>query len=273
KGVLMTMQLKSLIILIVCLLWPLFADCIPLQEKIVGGVEAAQGEFPFLVSIQSIYDGTPSHFCGGTLVNETWILTAAHCAKGHDPSDLQIVGGELDLLNHSSHEQIRLGKRIVINFDYELNEFMYDIAMIEVAEPFEFNDQIVSAELSSQGQDTSRDEILTVIGWGALEEEGPLSNKLQKVEVPAWDDQDCIDAYYTIFYDVDPTMICAGLEEGGKDACQGDSGGPLLNNQMQVVGITSWGFGCARPNLPGVYTEISHYRDWIDKVLATGYGY
>jgi len=88
------------------------------------------------------------------------------------------------------------------------------------------------------------------------------------VEVPTISDKQCEDLYYTAGYDTDPSMICAGnVAEGGVDACQGDSGGPLVAND-QLIGIVSWGVGCARPKLPGVYTEVAYYSDWIKQKSA-----
>ena len=90
------------------------------------------------------------------------------------------------------------------------------------------------------------------------------------VDVPIVSDEECADLYYAVFYDVDPAMICAGyVAEGGKDACQGDSGGPLVSTgDGKLVGIVSWGLGCARPRLPGVYTQVAYYVDWINSKIV-----
>ena len=93
-----------------------------------------------------------------------------------------------------------------------------------------------------------------------------MSDELNYVELPIIPDKLCEDQYYALFYDTDPSMICAAEPEGGKDACQGDSGGPLVVDD-QVIGVVSWGFGCARPNAPGVYTEVAYYSDWVKSII------
>lgn len=87
--------------------------------------------------------------------------------------------------------------------------------------------------------------------------------------MPVIADDVCEDMYYALFYDYDRRMMCAGLPEGGADACQGDSGGPLVADGVQV-GIVSWGYGCARPEAPGVYTEVAHYADWVKSIIQWG---
>lgn len=102
----------------------------------------------------------------------------------------------------------------------------------------------------------------------ARQEGAALSDELQWVDVPIVSDAECADLYYAVFYDVEPAMICAGyVDEGGKDACQGDSGGPLVS-AGQLIGIVSWGLGCARPQLPGVYTQVAYYVDWIQSKIV-----
>lgn len=103
-----------------------------------------------------------------------------------------------------------------------------------------------------------------VTGWGALSENGNSPDLLQKVEVPFVDNAKCKQTYFGLN---EQQMLCAGYEEGGKDACQGDSGGPMVfrysSDQWVVAGVVSWGWGCARPNTPGVYTRVSSYAQWI----------
>lgn len=89
------------------------------------------------------------------------------------------------------------------------------------------------------------------------------------MEVPVVSDTDCRVSYGVT--DIADHMICAGLPEGGKDACQGDSGGPLFANGTQY-GIVSWGYGCARPDYPGVYTEVAYFVDWIYDHLQMPWG-
>ncbi|XP_054709106.1 trypsin-1-like [Uloborus diversus] len=108
----------------------------------------------------------------------------------------------------------------------------------------------------------------TVTGWGTTSQGGSLSETLRAVDVPIMTDDECRKAYEDMIED---SMICAGYEEGGKDSCQGDSGGPFVQRSESgvstLIGIVSWGKGCAQPNNPGVYTETAHFMDWIVRTM------
>jgi len=112
-----------------------------------------------------------------------------------------------------------------------------------------------------------------VTGWGTLSEGGfGLPNVLHKVTVPVVSDEDCNESYSGNGYSVADSMICAGLPDGGKDSCQGDSGGPFIAGEPgseELIGIVSWGIGCARKGYPGVYTEVSYFVDWIMETMAS----
>merc|ERR1712098_410095 len=114
------------------------------------------------------------------------------------------------------------------------------------------------------GEEYDAGTMCTVTGWGTTTEGGSLGRVLQKVDVPVVSDADCRDAYGV--NDVYDSMICAGLPQGGKDSCQGDSGGPFMCGN-QPSGIVSWGYGCAEPGYPGVYTQTSYFIDWINENL------
>jgi secreted trypsin-like serine protease len=108
----------------------------------------------------------------------------------------------------------------------------------------------------------------TVAGWGALKEKGKSFPFMTEVKVPIVSNEVCADDkhYGSINKEVYPTNLCAGFDEGGRDACAGDSGGPLftkIDGVDVIIGVVSWGIGCGRPNRPGVYTNLLAYRDWI----------
>jgi len=139
-----------------------------------------------------------------------------------------------------------------------------DIALMKLSQLLDMsNNYIEGVCLPKRNQDFGEGTPSLVSGWGKLKESGPLSETLQVVVVPIMSDQTCAKYYKG---QIEDTMICAGLAEGGKDACQGDSGGPHIvfqDGRALLVGVVSWGRGCAREGAPGVYTEVSKYLDWI----------
>jgi trypsin len=222
-----------------------------IRPLIVGGVEAVRGEFPFMVSLQDSY----GHFCGGSLIKKNWVLTAAHCV-GSAPR--KIVIGLHDQKDTSGTETFRAAK-VVRHQQYNSSTIDYDFALIQLSgdskfEPIELN----AAELD--GVEAN----FTVAGWGVMNENDyDLPDLLQKVDVPNVSKAACDVAYPDQITD---RMICAGFEEGMKDSCQGDSGGPMYvekDGQKKLVGVVSWGEGCARARKYGVYSKVNAVTDWI----------
>ncbi|XP_076057350.1 trypsin-1-like [Oratosquilla oratoria] len=228
-------------------------------NKIIGGVAATPGEFPYQISIQDTTWGSASHFCGGSVYNKNYIVTAGHCVYGKNHDDLknlQITAGEHDLDKKEENEQSINVEKIILHEDYNPWRTTNDIALLKLAKPLTMNDYVKRIPLET-------DEVSVdcqVTGWGALTEEGSFPSILQKVNVNVITDKECRDAYGTNM--ILDSMLCAG-GDGEKDSCQGDSGGPLACNGT-LAGVVSWGYGCARPNYPGVYTEVSYFADWVE---------
>merc|ERR1712133_19177 len=167
------------------------------QGRIVGGEEASDGEFPFQVSLRSVGAVGLTHFCGGSIIDENWVLTAAHCCAGQIPATMP-----------------------------------NDACLLKMKEPFEWTEFVQPIALPAVMQDTAAGSIVTVTGWGTASEGAlGLPNVLHKVSVPVVSDEDCNASYGASGYAVADSMICAGLPEGGKDSCQGDSGGPFFSNE------------------------------------------
>ncbi|XP_069702653.1 trypsin-1-like [Periplaneta americana] len=222
------------------------------KKRIVKGTDATLGQFPYQVSIH-IYG---NHWCGGSILNPTWILTAAHCAE--EQRDLySILAGTVQL----SKGGIKRGvKTIKIHNNFHQN----DIALIEVDEPFTFGFSISPAKLPRQRLTLPPYTKVTVSGWG-YDESGKKPDHLKYVEIYIVSNNRCQEDFTTKIY---KQNICAGLMEGGKGSCNGDSGGPLVHGDV-LVGVVSWGaMLCARFPFPlGVYTGVSNYVNWINSII------
>lgn len=227
----------------------------PKFGKIVGGVEADKGEFPFIVSLRSSWYG---HYCAGSLIAKNWVLTAAHCVDGITPDSVMI--GLYDQNDVSGAEGIKPIK-IIKHPKWDSANLNYDYALIQLAENSSY-------PLISLNKDEIEGKVMmTTAGWGTTSEGGSLSKILLKVDVPFVNQTKCSQAYPN---QITENMICAGFDEGGKDSCQGDSGGPLVigrGSNMVLAGVLSWGEGCARPGKPGVYSNVSKALNWIGETV------
>jgi len=237
--------------------------------RIVGGEEAADGEFPWQVSLRSIGALGATHFCGGSIIDKDWVLTAAHCCAGQVPASMHVVAGGIKLNNFENEEEPRNIDHIISHPNYSASTITNDACMLKLKESLEWTEFVKPIALPAAGQETPAGTECIVTGWGTLSEGAfGLPNVLHKVTVPVVSDEDCNGAYSANGYTVADSMICAGEEEGGKDSCQGDSGGPFVCGE-ELVGIVSWGIGCARKGYPGVYTQNSYFMDWIMETMAT----
>lgn len=226
------------------------------EPKIIGGTGADDGAYPFIVSLQ-----TTRHFCGGTLINDRWVLTAAHCVNNVIPANLTVLAG-ITRLNDINGTRLNVN-RIIVHPNYNATNFSNDVALIELANAFNGASTIQLAGESNENNDAQSGDLLTVAGWGVTRVGASWSpNQMQHVDVPVVSNGTCSSNYGGGVFN---SNICAGRE--GLDSCQGDSGGPLFKRntagQFYQFGIVSWGEGCAKKDKPGVYTRVSSFREWI----------
>ncbi len=223
--------------------------------RIVGGSVAPNATHKFQVGLltKNVADNFNAQFCGGTLISANFIVTAAHCSDSSTPSQVQVLTGTQDLDGTGVRRNV---VAIHIHPNWNPNTFDNDVSVWELETS---TSGIPFATLASA--DPAVGEKLKVTGWGALTEGGNFPSNLRQVDVPLVSRANCNDAN-SYSGDITKRMICAGLDAGGKDSCQGDSGGPLTDNLgagfKVLTGIVSFGTGCARPNLHGVYTRVSN---------------
>ena len=240
---------------------PVNADGTIAGPTVVGGTRAALGEFPFMVRL--------SMGCGGALYSPTLVLTAAHCVnRTGTNTSITATLGVVDL--NSTSKITRKSNYVSRAPGYNGNG--KDWALIRLSSPVTGTAVSQLPITTTTAYDSGT---FTIAGWGAASESGSQQRYLLKATVPFVSDSTCnSSAMYG--GDVIPSdEICAGYTAGGVDTCQGDSGGPMFRkdsaNAWIQVGIVSWGEGCARPNKPGVYSQVSTFAAAI-KSAATSLG-
>jgi len=231
--------------------------------RIVGGTVAKHGEFPWQVTIRGAPFG--GHHCGGAILNENWVLTATHCFMWSDePDEYSVVSGDHYLYLDDGTEQKVEIERIIKHESFNKPKYANDIALIKLKQPLVFDNFTRPICLPTPG-DIHEKLICTASGWGDDKINGG-TEVLYKVNLPIVPFDTC-KAYYKDR--VHTTNICGGFKSGDRDACQGDSGGPfscLLNNGHWVLGgIVSWGDGCAYPDIPGIFSDVTSFLPWIDE--------
>jgi len=227
--------------------------------RIVGGTDASRGEFPHQIMLTRGVGG--SLMCGGSLVAPDVVVTAGHCCDGMSASQLGVEVGSHELYSEDPDQEAFAVREVKLHENYNSNNINNDICLLFLDGEADFSSpNIGPIALPTSGEEYAEGTECIVSGWGTTSAGGSLASTLQKVTVPVVSDDHCRDSYGQS--DITDSMICAGLDQGGKDSCQGDSGGPFMCGN-QLSGIVSWGYGCAEAGYPGVYTQTSYFIDWI----------
>ncbi|XP_034825613.2 trypsin-1-like isoform X1 [Maniola hyperantus] len=222
--------------------------------KIVGGSEVSIKKFPYQARLV-IETGEGYFGCGGSIISDTYILTAAHCLSGANKVSVRVGSANADeggdLIESTDFKQ---------HPKYNSSMYDFDVGLIRLPSPIAFDDTKRAISLPARGTSIPAGTRVTVSGWGATSENGEASDTLLAVTVPALSNDRCRASYRTLT----ENMVCAGVPQGGKDSCQGDSGGPAVT-RGKLGGVVSFGYGCARPGFPGVYARVASppIRDWI----------
>jgi len=237
------------------------------NQYIIGGQVASPGQLPWQVSIQDT-----GHYCGGTLLSKDWVLTAAHCFGG-GTAGLSVVVGALNIKTGSTASQQRLQvAKVFIHPGYVAFSHKNDIALIKLSSSAKLDDHVSAACLPTKKTESlyQPGSLVTISGWGKTEK---VTNpdELRVAKVPLVSQKKCRTCYRAS--QITDNMVCAGkIGIGGLDACKGDSGGPMVNlveGKFTVIGVVSWGYGCGRPDRPGVYVRVANYLPWIQQIVKS----
>jgi len=246
--------------------------------------EAEFGEFPWMLAILNRNHDPNSNkalaVCGGSLITPSVVLTGAHCVYNIKQDDIKVRAGEWDTQTQRERYgyQERNVQQIIVHEKFTANNLFNDVALIVLNKPFDKAPHIGTVCLPPQGQVFNARNCFAS-GWGKdkFGKKGQYQVILKKIQLPTVPYEQCQEALRQTRlganFKLHDSFICAGGETG-KDACTGDGGGPLVcpdpNNPKRYMqaGIVAWGIGCGQANVPGVYSDVSHFRDWIEQNMA-----
>ncbi|XP_045489522.1 chymotrypsin-2-like [Pieris rapae] len=228
------------------------------EGRVVGGTDAPDGALPYQVSLQHS-DYNNFAFCGGAIISDRFILTAAHCLQDVSAKDVSVLAGT----NNKNSGGTRYKVDKIINHEkYTARPNVNDIALLRTTEKIQFTEKVKAIEIATE--DPKPGDKCKLSGWGfTTQNQRNSPNKLQWLDVKIMSDKDCKNSDLKRFeksFPVTDNHICT-LNKDGEGTCQGDSGGSLAC-ENKSVGIVSWNIPCARGK-PDVYTRTTKYSKWI----------
>ena len=240
---------------------------------IVGGMAAKIGRWPWQAGLKR--SAADKIFCGGSLIDPQWVVTAAHClydmvkysSTGMIPH-IEVVLGEFNQERKDQKEVLVNVSKLFLHGQYDPKTMDYDMALLKLENPLKLSKIVRPVCLPNESVDFRPGTSCYVTGFGLTEQGGEVATTLQEASVPIVPQEICQSAYTT--KKITSRMFCAGFAKGGIDACRGDSGGPLVcknDDKWLLKGIVSWGVGCARPGAYGVYSNVKEFLPWIGNIV------
>ncbi|NXF36779.1 CTRL protease, partial [Nyctibius bracteatus] len=243
---------------------PAISPSVYYGERIINGQNAVSGSWPWQVSLQT---RTGSHFCGGSLINENWVVTAAHCE--FNTYSHVVVLGQYDRSSKAESVQVKTVSKAVTNPSWNPTTLNNDITLLKLSSPAQLGPRVSPICLPPANLALSTNLRCVTTGWGRTNTNSQaLAVRLQQVTLPLISQSQCTQYWGNR---ITSSMLCAG--GAGASSCQGDSGGPLVyqnGNVWTLIGIVSWGTTNCNVRTPAIYTRVSQFRNWIDSVVARG---
>ncbi|KAL0850909.1 hypothetical protein ABMA28_006818 [Loxostege sticticalis] len=232
-------------------------------QRIVGGSLTTISQYPEMVSLLfSLWGTNHRQSCGGTILNNRSILTAAHCTIGDTANMWRSRVGST---NANSGGTVLNTQQIINHPNYNRFTLDNDVSIIRTTSNIPFGGNVRAGRIAGSNYNLGDNQVVWAAGWGRTSSNGPASEQLRHVQIWTINQNICRQRYAAVGDTITDNMLCSGwLDVGGRDQCQGDSGGPLYHNGV-VVGVCSWGRGCALPQLPGVNARVSRFTNWISQ--------
>ncbi|MBK7863698.1 MAG: trypsin-like serine protease [Archangiaceae bacterium] len=237
--------------------------------KIVGGVDTTIQQFPHQIALM---DTSGFQFCGGSILNESWVLTAQHCVEGTSASQLRVGAGSSKISTLRTSGQLRSVAQIIRHPGYSGPEHGHDVALLLLATPLDLSGPnakaigLLTADEASAGATAAGTPVI-VTGWGTTSSGAQSTpDTLRQVTVNVISQSTLISEYGSTI-----TADQLGAAASGKDSCQGDSGGPLIttaNGVRKLAGVVSWGNGCADSRFAGIYARVSSFESWLSPQIG-----